>query len=68
MFGLKRPAAKSTHPLADANAAAQLIGELPVESPVRAVTEASAWLESMAGPPESVTECSPLPSEPAWFT
>jgi len=54
MFGLQwreRAAQKSEHPMADAAEAAQLVQELPRESPAKAVAEASAWLESIESEP-----------------
>ena len=56
MFGLQwgeRFSRKSTHPMADAAAAAQLIRDLPVDNPGTALAEAAAWLESIE--PESFT-------------
>lgn len=50
MFGLKfseRTAPKSSHPMADASAAARLVSELPQDMPASAVAEAAAWLESI---------------------
>lgn len=54
MFKLQwngRANAPSAHPLADPSSAAQLIAELPVESPARAVAEAAACLESIEAEP-----------------
>ena len=47
MFGLQRSSQKSSHPMSDAGAAAQLVGELPLGNPNSALAEASAWLESI---------------------
>ncbi|HYH40527.1 MAG TPA: hypothetical protein VD867_00970 [Burkholderiales bacterium] len=50
MFGLQwgeRFSRKSTHPMADAAGAAQLIRDLPVDNAAAAIGEAAAWLESI---------------------
>jgi hypothetical protein len=48
MFGLRdRFIRKSSHPMADAAAAAQLIRDLPLDNPNSALAEAAAWLESI---------------------
>jgi hypothetical protein len=52
MFGLRdRFNRKSSHPMAEAAAAAQLISDLPLDNPNSALAEAAAWLESIE--PES---------------
>src|SRR5688572_28246724 len=52
MFGLQwseRSRQKSSHPMTDPAAAAQLVRDLPFANPNSALAEASAWLESIEG-------------------